>query len=304
MRLISYIFLSLQFSLALQASDILIVSHYSGLAEYLEHTIPNHQNYAQHNGYGYIFREGILSDRFRNEGHKNNALATGAYWQKIVALREALDEINPATGNPYEWVMWVDADVVFSNIDRKLETVINEYAKPNTNLLIAPDHFMLDMFGAFGLCAVNTGVFILRNSLWSREFLSAVEESFEKYKNTNLPDQTAIGEILGGFDNSKKLTRLEKVALVKQNPNVVVVPQRALNPMWVGSFTTPTESVWQGGDLAVHFLGPKAFKSAIPTFLDCLKNDLSGKNCEWSKLGGLYYELKAAWEMIFGERSY
>lgn len=296
--ILCFSFLFLQLTLQAHA-NIIILSHYAGESDYLAHTIPNQREYAARHGYKYSFREGILSNEFCNPNSTQKKIADGLYWQKLVAVKDALNAIDPETRSAYDWVLWVDADALFTNMDQTIESIIEKHANPSTDLLIASDHFIVESFDFLGLSAVNAGVFLLRNTRWSRKFVDEWIGSFEKYKDGRTPEQTAMGALLGNFDeNDSCLKRSEKQRLVEKNPHVVVVPQRSLNAKWVDDFVGPPEAVWRGGDFLIHFFGPKAFKEAIPVFLECLKNDQSGKSCEWSSLGSYAYSLKALYEVL------
>jgi len=296
-QIIALILLSLS---PVSHAGILMISHFDGNAGYLEHSIPNHRDYADCNGYSYIFFNGTLASEFQNPNSSKMPIAKGSYWQKLVAVEQALSAIDPHTGAPYEWLAWFDADVIFANNEKGLADVIETYATDHVHLLIASDHFIVEERDFFGLSSVNTGVFLLRNSEWSRNLLKEWRVSFDHYKNHRTPEQSALSGILGGFDDiNSELSRTEKLERVKQNPNVAVVPQRVLNPKIVDDYISPEGTVWQPGDMVVHFMGPKPFKDMIPNFLECLKTDKSGRTCDWAHLGSVVIKLKALFQVVY-----
>lgn len=74
-------------------------------------------------------------------------------WSKILAVSHLLHQ------DQCDWVMWTDADTVIMNSDRRIEDFLP--ADPTKHLLVVNDKG-----GGY-----NSGVFLLRNSEWSRQFL-------------------------------------------------------------------------------------------------------------------------------------
>ena len=74
-------------------------------------------------------------------------------WSKIKAVQHLLEE------EKCDWVMWTDADTVIMNSDKKIEDFLP--ADPTKDLLVGSDKG-----GGY-----NSGVFVLRNSAWSKRFL-------------------------------------------------------------------------------------------------------------------------------------
>lgn len=76
-------------------------------------------------------------------------------WQKLDAIQAVL--------NDYEWVMWVDADCLLVNTAVEISTLIETYGK-DVDLITARDFN--------GICCA---VMLVRNSNWTREFISTVQ---------------------------------------------------------------------------------------------------------------------------------
>ena len=74
-------------------------------------------------------------------------------WSKIKAVSKYLE-----TGR-FDWVMWMDCDSFFMNVNLRLEHVLDSAY----DLIISEDGAML-----------NSGVFFIRNTAWSRAFLGRV----------------------------------------------------------------------------------------------------------------------------------
>jgi len=111
-------------------------------------TEQNHRAYCAKHGYQYNAHFGRISERH-------------AAWDKILAVRGILPY--------YDYVMWIDADCVFNNFDKKIEDYFHKYGT-----------FCRDV-GYNGLNGqwhyVNTGVFILKHDKKSFDFLHAVWNS-------------------------------------------------------------------------------------------------------------------------------
>ena len=74
-------------------------------------------------------------------------------WSKILAVSHLLEEDH------CDWVMWTDADTVIMNSDQRIQDFLP--ADPTKHLLVGSDNG-----GGY-----NSGVFLLRNTEWSKKFL-------------------------------------------------------------------------------------------------------------------------------------
>src|SRR5947207_6555581 len=74
-------------------------------------------------------------------------------WSKILYLKEIIDS------EKYDWVFWMDADSVICNPNIKLESIIDD----DYQFIITK-----------GINVINSGVFFLKCSNWSSEFLQRV----------------------------------------------------------------------------------------------------------------------------------
>eukprot|EP00523_Entomoneis_sp_CCMP467_P008274 CAMPEP_0168722934 /NCGR_PEP_ID=MMETSP0724-20121128/2854_1 /TAXON_ID=265536 /ORGANISM="Amphiprora sp., Strain CCMP467" /LENGTH=376 /DNA_ID=CAMNT_0008769623 /DNA_START=119 /DNA_END=1245 /DNA_ORIENTATION=+ len=108
----------------------------------LELTWQNKMDYARKHGYQ-MFDGSELIDTSRPPA-----------WSKILAVAHLMNQ------DDCDWVMWADADTVFMNSDQKIENFLP--ADPTKHLLVGSDNG-----GGY-----NSGVFLLRKSEWSRQFLS------------------------------------------------------------------------------------------------------------------------------------
>jgi hypothetical protein len=72
-------------------------------------------------------------------------------WLKLPALLDIIN--NDRKAKKYDWYMWIDADVVFTNSSCSFQELLSD-----NHHVILPGDF-------------NSGVFIVRNNDWSITFL-------------------------------------------------------------------------------------------------------------------------------------
>jgi hypothetical protein len=112
-------------------------------------TWPNKMAYAQKYGY-HLYDGSDYYDRSRPPA-----------WSKIRAV-QALFDMSPdreENETPCDWVLWMDADTVIMNSNVRIEDFLP--ADPTKDLIVVSDKG-----GGY-----NSGVFLFRNSLWSKQFL-------------------------------------------------------------------------------------------------------------------------------------
>jgi hypothetical protein len=126
-------------------------------------TEQNHRAYCSKHGYQYNAHFGRISERH-------------AAWDKILAVMRLLPY--------YDYVMWIDADCVFNNFDKRIEdyfskcgTFCRDVAYDGNN---GQWHY------------VNTGVFILKHDQKSFDFLNTVWNSHD-YKVDELEKRSYNG---------------------------------------------------------------------------------------------------------------
>lgn len=95
----------------------------------------NHTFYAKKHNYTYLFYpDSIVQQNY-------------VTWNKVFVLKEVLEN--------FDYVMWIDADAIFTNTDITIESIL---AVKNKNMHICDD---------IGGWRVNTGVMIWKNDPWS-----------------------------------------------------------------------------------------------------------------------------------------
>lgn len=177
----------------------------------------------------------ILSLRKYCEKHNYPLITDESYkiqdrdymWSKIPLLRRTLPD--------YDYIVWIDADMMIMNDEIKLEDFIDLYLG-NRQMMLATD------------CGnqINTGFWILRNSQYTRDILDIIQ---------NTP------EIAGNFHEQGVFTELHrKKNLFNLEQHTRIIPeckQRIFN-------ATIYNFVY--GDFLIHFLGIKKWENL--TILD------------------------------------
>jgi glycosyl transferase family (putative galactosyltransferase) len=140
----------------------LVSSWDDGHAEIAALAMPNRQAYCDRWGYELMTRTAS-----RQEGH----------WQKIPTIQKALQA-------GAEWSVWMDSDLIITNPDIGLETVIHS-SSGLPSLILSHD-----------MNGINNGVLFFRNCPWTDRFLklwSAARPFYAQYPN---PEQSALAHIL------------------------------------------------------------------------------------------------------------
>jgi galactosyl transferase GMA12/MNN10 family len=110
----------------------------------LDLTWPNKLKYAQKHGYHLV------------DGSRHIDTSRPPAWSKIHAVRHLLTQTDEP---PCDWVMWTDADTVIMNSEIRIQDFLP--ADSTKDMLVASDKG-----GGY-----NSGVFLFRNSAWSKQFL-------------------------------------------------------------------------------------------------------------------------------------
>jgi len=141
-----------------------------------------------------------------------------ATWSKIPLLQKYLDR--------YDYLMWIDGDVLITNHERKIEEFIE---------LLMPEKFLLIGHDFQGL---NAGVFVIRNCPEAHAFLKDVWDRPELAR-VLFHEQTSITDLLQ----------------TKYRGKAQIVPHKFINIMNAYDFRMDPISHWLPGDFCIHFAG-------------------------------------------------
>jgi len=162
------------------------------------------EEYAQFHGYTRITDESVYDS------------SRPFSWSKILLIKKYLSE--------YDYLLWMDADVMVTNINFKLDSYVME-----------PEKFM--MIG-IELNDINAGVFLIRNCDRSFEFLDKVW-TCSQYIQDPWCEQAAMIHLLPQFTDMQIISREDSHTFNSYDPS--------------------TEPVfpWTSGDFAIHFTGKR-----------------------------------------------
>jgi hypothetical protein len=264
-------------------SGIAIVSHYAGKSDYISIAQKNHIEYANKHGYDYIFRDGNISeDLFIDRSSKTKLYQLGLYWQKISTVKDAL------TQSKYKWVLWIDADAVFTNMDIRIESIIKNWSSDTTNFIIAKDS------GTREYDCINSGVFLTRNTLWSKNFLDDITAIYPFYKDFRTPEQTALQDLIYGYVSFNLNHEASFLPMQKRSydvsllvPQAKRVPSKVLNAFYI--IGTPLQSAWSMGDFIAHVAGDKNKARDMELLLECINSAPDKSTCSPDILLKKYY---------------
>ena len=153
-------------------------------------------------------------------------------WAKIKILLDVMQN------RKYEWILWLDTDALIMNTSVFLEYFIDD----NYDLIITKDHHYL-----------NNGVFILKNSKWSFDFLKTLWMTRSPL-------------------NDEQEAMIDYLADDKHKKHVKYLPQCSFNSYWeMNAFYRRFEY----GDFIIHWPGHNwKSRSAIPSIIQ-----LGIRNC-------------------------
>ena len=140
-------------------------------------------------------------------------------WSKIRILQKYIKD--------YDYIVWMDADVLIMNQNRNIEDFI-QLLPENKFLLIGRDFNNL-----------NAGIFVMKNCPLAHEFLDDVW-SKTQYLNHEWWEQAAIIELHG---SSKYKSGFE------------VIPRKYISIMNAFDFRVDAKVHWRPGDFCIHFAG-------------------------------------------------
>ena len=230
----------------LNKHKICIVSHYTEhIKKVADISVLNKKEYCEKHGYSLEIHEGRLSDRH-------------PAWDKIKFLQEL-------TNKDYDYLIWVDNDAIIMHQEYRFDFICSNYldrnliicSEPNQNvsyLKINTDFDKLE-----NLRIINSGVFILKNNEWGRQFL---EECWNTTTNTNVGENTShsivdnrnVNYDLWPFEQGSIHIVLSK----KNNKDYIILNNKVMN-----SF----KYQYQRFEFICHFLGDGRNDKLINDFI-------------------------------------
>jgi hypothetical protein len=188
------------------------------LEAHLPAIVANRQEYAERHGYALQLSR-VSEDMTRPTS-----------WGRIRFIRRMLYQ--------YEWVFYMDADVLVTNMSVALESFLDR----KYDIIMCLD------FGG----NVQAGNILARDTRWTRSFLDEVY-SYTQFILDEWVEQRAIIEYLNKHPDWKE--------------HIKVLPQRAFNSFPVERFYNVSQAAWHPGDFLVHFAGGADLQVEVPTYL-------------------------------------
>ncbi len=196
--------------------------------EMTQYTSGSLRKYCAKWGYGYHEYNGVLD------------AARDPNWSKILAVLEVMKRHSE-----YEWVVWVDDDIVITNPFIQLHDFIKVYGDKK-NLIISED-------SPHKMFPINTGLFILRNNAETLTFLDDVWK-IGGYKNytcvRSYMDQEAITDAIRDSDKYAAFTQILPIGILQS-----FLRAEKVNDVF--------EARWKKDCFAAHLLGPNTIEERV-----------------------------------------
>ena len=188
---------------------VFITNHSPEYGDLAKATLPSRRDYCRKHGYQLHIQTIPLSDR-------------GLNWDKLVLISRALQSADV--------VVWNGADVVFMNLDFKVESILDQF--PNHPVILSTDVY-----------GINSDNMIFRKSPWSDQFLFALSTlGYALYRNHPWQEQEAIIR----FASAQPY--IDKIAYAPQN-----LMNSYLNDLYGRPTSWPGH--YQEGDWLLHLPG-------------------------------------------------
>ncbi|KAF7728842.1 hypothetical protein EC973_005468 [Apophysomyces ossiformis] len=156
----------------------------------------NKRDYALRHGYSFVAR----SAEFAQEAIRKERKTV---WGKIDVIEKVLPK--------YEWIFWLDMDAVIMNQDRSLESLFKDLRERypgdketfdrEIHLIVARPN---------GDPMINAGVFLMRYSSWSMQFLRELQQTTAWYNKGPSYEQGAMWDLLNKPEHSKHTFLLDR----------------------------------------------------------------------------------------------
>ncbi len=169
-------------------------------------------------------------------------------WSKIYAIRKAM-QLYPNA----EWIFSSETDCMITNMDIKLENIIQKYADPNTHFMVPAD------------CnGTNCGNMLIKNTDMGKSFINTIIAGLPVYRHWYLFENQLIQDLLVGSHLEESGMKPGGSAMWSRISKIL--PQRVMNsydyknsPRLMRRNTyndiLGTDGQWQGGDFLIQWAG-------------------------------------------------
>jgi len=173
--------------------NIVVAQFFTNNVSYGEFTEAINKKYCEEKGYTYYCEKDTVKINQALEGRS-------ATWYKPKFILEVFENYNP------DYILFLDIDAIVCNFDYRIEDFIEE----DYNIICTED---------YGPSRLNAGVFIMKNSEWTRELLNkwwlvgdelvgggTPEAGY--YKTALWHDQTCFGHLIDTLEDSSANIKL------------------------------------------------------------------------------------------------
>lgn len=183
---------------------------------YAKHSILNILSYAEKYGYGVIIYNQVFND------------VVSPCWNKIAAILENIHN--------YKYLVWIDADAIIVNFDKKIESFINE--NQSVDLYLCQDIILHKE-------CINSGVMIIKNTQWSYNLFLKVWNSYvpHLHNDQNVIFYEIIKEL---YPNSTPDLKYTNYCTKIYHPKVQISLENAFNTHILN---------YNKGDYIIHLMG-------------------------------------------------
>lgn len=223
-------------------------NHTRGSLSHCDLTEANQADYARKHGY--------LYKRY----HASLDPSLHVKWSKFLAVREVMG--MTLDQRPVEWVLWLDCDVVVTNMDVRLEDIIRKYSFASTEMILVRAQWQV--YGR--RASLNSGVMLLKNGPFTKDVMQTLLSN-RAPMNTKITQRTAV-------DQPQLIKELEARNMLKFPPEndvevtekVTTVSMRVMGANYriAAHYATDLpDSQWRKGDFLAHVNGLLGSRTAV-----------------------------------------
>ncbi|KAI8050135.1 galactosyl transferase GMA12/MNN10 family-domain-containing protein [Gilbertella persicaria] len=140
----------------------------------------NKRDYATRHGYAFVAR----SSEFAQQAMRPDQRRT--VWGKIDAIQKVLPK--------YEWLLWLDMDAVVMNQAQSVESLLHTLESYYNGTDFNEIDFIVVRPGTDKM--INAGVFLIKNTAWSAQFLRDIQARQEWYRQGPSYEQGAMWDVM------------------------------------------------------------------------------------------------------------
>jgi hypothetical protein len=130
------------------------------ISDYASYSLAVMLEYAKHHGY-HLLAYNETTGSFDANDHR---------WNKVRLLSDALDPTH-GVARYWDYVVWVDADLIVLDFELNLDRIVSDTT--SNHGLYNKGHIWLSAEHGGSSTRVNSGMVVVRNSVWARNFLLA-----------------------------------------------------------------------------------------------------------------------------------